>query len=129
MGGVGCFWIVPLYRRHKVRYALLATLPNCADDRLALLGLLVPGDKMKWTDPVPFARDMITLARPLRLLGRWRPPKDRLYRVATSRTVRGDYLVTRYSPAVRKRIHILARRAEYCRDLGDLFSCRAIGAH
>jgi len=70
MGGVGCFWIVPLYRRHKVRYALLATLPNCADDRLALLGLLVPGDKMKSTDPVPFARDTITLPRPLRLLGR-----------------------------------------------------------
>jgi len=65
---------------------------------------------MKWIDPTPFARDMIALARPLPLLGRWRRPKDGLYRVAT---VHGGYLVqrgrvTRCSPAVRKRIHIFS---------------------
>ncbi len=41
------------------------------------------------TDPIAFARDMVRLRRPLRLRGRWRPPKDGLYRVATSKKVHG----------------------------------------
>ncbi|HET6887794.1 MAG TPA: hypothetical protein VFH87_07705 [Candidatus Udaeobacter sp.] len=76
---------------------------------------------MKWIDPIPFARDLIALPRPLRLLGRWRPPKDGLYRVATRRTVHGGFLVSRgrvkrCSPAVRRRIHIWAHQAQYWGD-------------
>jgi len=74
------------------------------------------------TDPVPFARDMVALRRPLRLRGRRWVPKDGLYRVATSRRILGGYLVchgrvTRASPYVRRYIHILAvRNAEYWGD-------------
>jgi hypothetical protein len=74
------------------------------------------------TDPIAFCRDMVRLPRPLRLKGRWRPPKDGLYRVATSRKVLGGYLVchgrvTRASPYVRRYIHILAmRNAEWVCD-------------
>jgi len=77
-------------------------------------------------DPIPFAREMKRLSRPLRLRGRWRPPKDGLYRVATSKQVYGGFLVqrrrvTRASPYVRRYIHILAmRNAEYW---GDPFAC------
>ena len=67
------------------------------------------------TDPIAFASDMVALPRPLRLRGRWRPPKDGLYRVATRRKVHGGLLVqrrrvTRCSPYVRRYIHILAMR-------------------
>jgi hypothetical protein len=78
------------------------------------------------TDPIAFARDMVALRRPLRLRGRWRPPKDGLYRVTTSKKVHGGFLihrgrVTRASPYVRRYIHILAmRNAEYW---GDPFAC------
>jgi hypothetical protein len=77
---------------------------------------------LKMLDPLAFCRDMVRLQRPLRLLGRWRRPKDGLYRVATRRTVHGGFLVqrgrvTRCSPAVRKRIHIWARTAEYYGDI------------
>lgn len=48
------FGSVLVYRWHKVRYAILGTLPDCADNRLAVLGLLASGDKMKWTDPIPW---------------------------------------------------------------------------
>ena len=75
------------------------------------------------TDPIAFARDMVALPRPLRLRGRWRPPKDGLYPVATSKKVHGGFLVqrrrvTRASPGYVKRyIHILAMRtAEYWGD-------------
>jgi hypothetical protein len=76
-------------------------------------------------DPIAFARDMVALPRPLRLRGRWRPPKDGLYRVATSRKVHGGFLVqrrriTRASPYVKRYIHVLALRAEYW---GDPFAC------
>jgi len=78
------------------------------------------------TDPIPFARSMVRLRRPLRLRGRWWLPKDGLYRVATSKKVHGGFLVhrgrvTRASPPVRRYIHILAmRNAEYW---GDPFAC------
>ena len=77
----------------------------------------------RWIDPIPFARDMVALEKPLRLLGRWRPPRDGLYRVATRRTVYGGFLVRRgrvirCSPAVRKRIHIWAHTAQF---IGDEF--------
>ena len=73
-------------------------------------------------DPIAFARDMVALRRPLRLRGRWRKPKDGLYRVATRRKVHGGFLVchgrvTRASPYVRRYIHILAmRNAEWFCD-------------
>jgi hypothetical protein len=77
------------------------------------------------TDPIAFARDMKRLRRPLRLRGRWRPPKDGLYRVATSKKVHGGFLVqrrrvTRASPYVRRYIHVLALKAEW---FGDPFAC------
>jgi hypothetical protein len=81
-------------------------------------------------DPIFFARDMVKLRRPLRLRGRWKPPKDGLYRVATSRRVHGGFLVhdgrvVRASPYVRRYIHILAmRNAEYW---GDLEACYSRG--
>jgi hypothetical protein len=67
------------------------------------------------TDSIAFARDMVRLRRPLRLRGRWSPPKDGLYRVATGKRVHGGFLVhrrrvTRASPYVRRYIHILAMR-------------------
>ena len=73
------------------------------------------------TDPIAFARDMVALRRPLRLRGRWRPPQDGLYRVATSRKVHGGFLVqgrriTRASPYVKRYIHVLSLRAEYWGD-------------
>jgi len=72
-------------------------------------------------DEIAFARDMVALRRPLRLRGRWSPPKDGLYRVATSKKVHGGFLVqhrriTRASPYVRRYIHVLARNAEYWGD-------------
>jgi hypothetical protein len=75
-------------------------------------------------DPISFARDMVAVEPPLKLTGRWRWPKDGLYRVATRRRVYGGYLVhrgrvTRCSPAVRRRIHIWALQAQYW---GDPFS-------
>ncbi len=77
-------------------------------------------------DDIAFARDMVALRQPLRLKGRWRPPKDGLYRVATGKKVHGGFLVqrrriTRASPYVRRYIHILAmRNAEwFC----DPFAC------
>jgi hypothetical protein len=75
-------------------------------------------------DPILFARDMVAITPPLKLTGRWRKPKDGLYRVATRRSVHGGYLVhrgrvTRCSPAVRRRIHIWATQAQYW---GDPFS-------
>jgi hypothetical protein len=79
-------------------------------------------------DPIGFARDMVRLRRPLRLRGRWRPPQDGLYRVATSRKVHGGFLVqrrrvTRASPYVRRYIHILAmRNAEFVGSLEALLS-------
>jgi hypothetical protein len=74
------------------------------------------------TDPIAFARDMVALRKPLRLKGRWRPPKDGLYRVATGKRTLGGFLVqhrriTRASPCVRRYIHILAmRNAEWVCD-------------
>ena len=77
-------------------------------------------------DDIWFCRDMVALRRPLRLRGRWSPPKDGLYRVATGKRVHGGFLVhrrrvTRASPCVRRYIHILAmRNAEwFC----DPFAC------
>jgi hypothetical protein len=72
----------------------------------------------RWIDPIPFARDMIALEQPLRLLGRWRRPLDGLYRVSTRRRVVGGFLVRRgrvirCSPAVRRRIHIWETRSQY----------------
>jgi hypothetical protein len=73
-------------------------------------------------DPIAFCRDMRAVRPPLRLRGRWKPPKDGLYRVATSRKVHGGFLihrgrVTRASPYVRRYIHILAmRNAEWVCD-------------
>jgi len=70
-------------------------------------------------DPLSFARDMVALKRPLRLRGRWSPPKDGLYRVSTGRKVHGGFLVlrrrvVRASPYVRRYIHIFAiRNAEW----------------
>ena len=54
--------------------------------------------------PISFARDMVAVEPPLKLTGRWRGPKDGLYRVATRCRVYGGYLVhrgrvTRCSPA------------------------------
>jgi hypothetical protein len=77
-------------------------------------------------DRLSFARDMKRLRKPLRLRGRWSPPRDGLYRVANSKKVLGGFLVqgrrvTRASPSVRPRIHILAmRNAEYW---GEAFAC------
>jgi hypothetical protein len=76
-------------------------------------------------DPLAFARDMKRLRKPLRLRGRWSPPLDGLWKVATHRKVHGGYLihngrVVRASPAVRRYIHRLARNAEYW---GDPFAC------
>jgi hypothetical protein len=73
------------------------------------------------TDPIAFARDMRRLRKPLRLRGRWRPPRDGLYRVATGKRVLGGFLVqhrrvTRASPYVKRYIHVLARNAQYCGD-------------
>jgi len=74
------------------------------------------------TDPIAFARDMVALRRPVRLMGRRRPPKDGLYRVATGKRVHGGFLVqrrrvTRASPYVRRYIHLLAmRNAEWVCD-------------
>jgi hypothetical protein len=73
------------------------------------------------TDPIAFCRDMVRLRRPLRLKGRWRPPLDGLYRVATSRKVHGGFLVqrrriTRASPYVRRYLSVLSLRAEYWGD-------------
>ena len=78
------------------------------------------------TDPIAFARDMRRLRRPLRLRGRWRPPKDGLWRVATGRKVHGGFLVhrrriTRATPCVKRYIHILALRAEFWGTLEDCF--------
>jgi len=75
-------------------------------------------------DLISFARDMVAVEPPLKLTGRWRGPKDGLYRVATRCRVYGGYLVhrgrvTRCSLAVRRRIHIWALQAQYC---GDPFS-------
>jgi hypothetical protein len=73
-------------------------------------------------DPIGFARNMVAVRPPLRLKGRHWRPKDGLYRVATRRKVLGGFLVcrgrvTRASPCVRRRIHILAmRNAEYWGD-------------
>jgi hypothetical protein len=78
------------------------------------------------TDPMAFARDMLALPRPLPLRGRWRPPRDGLYRVSNSKKVFGGFLVqrrrvVRCSPCVRRRIHILAmRNATFW---GDPFAC------
>jgi hypothetical protein len=74
------------------------------------------------TDRIWFARDMMAVRPALRLLGRWRRPKDGLYRVATSKKVHGGFLVhrgrvTRASPYVCRYIHVLAKRnAEYWGD-------------
>ena len=67
-------------------------------------------------DPISFARDMERLRKPLLLRGRWSPPKDGLYRVATSKKVHGGFLVqrrrvTRASPCVRRYVRILRRCA------------------
>jgi hypothetical protein len=73
-------------------------------------------------DEIAFCRDMVALRRPLRIRGRWSPPKDGLYRVATGKRVLGGFLVqrrrvTRASPYVRRYIHILAKRnAEWVCD-------------
>jgi len=77
-------------------------------------------------DPIAFCRDMLRLRRPLRLRGRWKPPKDGLYRVATGRKIHGAFLihrrrVVRASPYVRRYIHILARNAQYWGSLEDCF--------
>jgi len=66
-------------------------------------------------DPIWWARDMVALRRPLRLRGRWSPPRDGLYRVATGRKVHGGFLVrgrrvVRASPYVKRYIHVLAMR-------------------
>jgi hypothetical protein len=79
----------------------------------------------KKADAISFARDMIGLRKPLRLRGRWKRPKDGLYRIATSRKVHGGVLihdgrVKRCSPAVRRKIHIwMMSYAEY---VGDPFA-------
>jgi len=79
-------------------------------------------------DPLSFCRDMKRLRRPLRLRGRWSPPKDGLYRVATSKKVLGGFLihrgrVTRASPYVRRYIHVLAmRNAEFVGSLEAVLS-------
>lgn len=57
-------------------------------------------------DPIPFARDMIALEQPLRLLGRWRPSTRR----AVSR---------QHSSACSRRVS----RAAWTRD--QMFPCRA----
>ena len=73
-------------------------------------------------DRLSFARDMKRLRKPLRLRGRWSPPRDGLYRVANSKKVLGGFLVqgrrvTRASPSVRRYIHVLAmRNAEWFCD-------------
>jgi hypothetical protein len=73
-------------------------------------------------DEIAFCRDMVAVKPPLRLRGRWRPPKDGLYRVATGKKVHGGFLVqshriTRASPYVKRYIHVLAiRNAEWFCD-------------
>jgi hypothetical protein len=70
-------------------------------------------------DKIAFARDMVGVWPPLRLRGRYRRPKDGLYRVATRKKVYGGFLVhrgrvTRCSPRVRRYIHFFAmRKSEY----------------
>jgi hypothetical protein len=79
-------------------------------------------------DPIAFARNMRALRRPLRLRGRWRPLRDGLYRVATSRKVHGGFLVqrrriVRASPGYVKRyIRRLAPRAEFWGDLEAVYA-------
>jgi hypothetical protein len=73
-------------------------------------------------DEMAFARDMVGLRRPLRLRGRWKRPKDGLYRVVTRRgrwpSRCGGFLVykgrvRRCSPSIKRRIHIYAHQAEW----------------
>lgn len=83
----------------------------------------------KKVDELWFARDMIGLRRPLRLRGRWKRPKDGLYRVVTRRarwpSRCGAFLVyrgrvRRCSPSIRRKIHVYAHMAEY---LGEPWAC------
>ena len=74
-------------------------------------------------DPISFARDMVAVNPPLKLIGRWHWPKDGLYKVATSRRVHGGYLVhhgkvTRCSPGVRRQLHVWQHIAQYWGDVG-----------
>ena len=51
-------------------------------------------------DPIAFARDRKRLRKPLRLRGRWRPPRDGLYIVANSEKGLGGFIrVTRQRSA------------------------------
>ncbi len=62
-------------------------------------------------DEIAFARDMVALRRPLRLKGRWSPPKDGLYRVATSKKV---YVAIKGNHHVVSELH--ARQARLAMD-------------
>jgi hypothetical protein len=70
---------------------------------------------------------MVALRRPLRLKGRWRPLRDGLYRVATTKKVHGGFLVhrrriVRCSPAIRRYLRRFAVGAEYWGSLEDCFT-------
>src|SRR5262245_40524072 len=61
--------------------------------------------------------DMVEMRRPLRLRGRFHPPKDGVYRVTTPSRC-GAFLVYngrvhRCSPSIRRRLHVYAHRAEW----------------
>ena len=122
LGGFSLFTLVLL--RKKSSIGISSSIP-----RLSTLGwfcvaglncdkngqFLIPKMNESNGDPISFARNMVALRKPLRLKGRWSPPRDGLYRVANSKKVLGGFLVqrrrvTRASPNVRARIHVLAMR-------------------
>ena len=122
MGIVDCVRSTRCRDRDSISIESFRLVVSCVDERRENGHPVTP----KVLSDIEFCRDMRALRRPLRLRGRWRRPKDGLYRVRNSKRVLGGFLVChgrvmRASPCVRRRIHILAmRNAQYW---GDPFAC------